>query len=192
MADDGRSLPNAALLETSFLYGANAAFMEDMYARYMENPASVDPSWQAFFRDLADAPDAVRKAADGPSWYRPDLALPRASEATAVLDGNWDALTDTFEKKLQARLPNASIADVQAAARDSVRALMMIRTYRMRGHLAARLDPLNLSERENHEELDPASYGFGPADRDRPIFIDGVLGLDNASVNQMLEILQRT
>jgi 2-oxoglutarate dehydrogenase E1 component len=192
MADDGRSLPNAALLETSFLSGANALFVEEMHRRYVDDPGSVDPSWRAFFDELRDNPDNVRANADGPSWYRPDLAFPRATEATALLDGNWAALTDTFEKKLQARLPRATIQDVQAAARDSVRALMMIRAYRTRGHLAANLDPLGMAEAVSHQELEPASYGFTAADWDRPIFIDGVLGLESASVRQMLDILKRT
>ena len=192
MADDGRSLPNAALLETSFLSGANALFVEEMQARYVNDPNSVDPAWRAFFDDLRDSPDLVMAKVEGPSWYRPDVALPRATEATALLDGNWAALTDTFERKLQARLPRASVQDVQAAARDSVRALMMIRAYRTRGHLAANLDPLGLRETEAHPELDPASYGFTANDWDRPIFIDKVLGLENATVRQMLEILKRT
>jgi 2-oxoglutarate dehydrogenase E1 component len=192
MADDGRSLPNAALLETSFLSGANALFVEEMQARYVDDPNSVDPTWRAFFDDLRDSPDLVRAKVEGPSWYRPDVALPRATEATALLDGNWAALTDTFERKLQARLPKASVQDVQAAARDSVRALMMIRAYRTRGHLAANLDPLGLRDVDAHPELDPASYGFTSQDWDRPIFIDKVLGLENATVRQMLDILKRT
>jgi len=192
MADDGRSLPNAALLETSFLYGANAGFVEEMHARFLDDPASVDPSWRAFFNQLRDAPETVRAAVDGPSWYRPDVARPRATETTALLDGNWPALTTAIETKTRQRLPQASIVDVQSAARDSVRALMMIRAYRTRGHLAAQLDPLGLEQRSAPEELEPASFGFGATDLDRPIFIDGVLGLDTATVNQMVEILKRT
>ena len=192
MADDGRSLPNAVFLETSFLSGANAVFAEEMYARFVDDPNSVEASWRSFFEGLRDSPENVRRAAEGPSWYRPDIALPRATEATALLDGNWAALTDTFEKKLQARLPKATVQDVQAAARDSVRALMMIRAYRARGHLAATLDPLGIEQPTDHPELDPASYGFGQADWDRPIFIDKVLGLENATVRQMVDILRRT
>ena len=75
---------------------------------------------------------------------------------------------------------------------DSVRALMMIRAYRIRGHLAANLDPLNLKEPENHPELDPASYGFSEADVDRPIFLDKVLGLENATIRQIVDILKKT
>jgi 2-oxoglutarate dehydrogenase E1 component len=69
---------------------------------------------------------------------------------------------------------------------------MMIRAYRMRGHLHAKLDPLEIAEREYQPELDPASYGFTEADLDRKIFIDHVLGMEFASVREMLDILERT
>ncbi len=78
------------------------------------------------------------------------------------------------------------------ATRDSVRAIMMIRAYRMRGHLHANLDPLGLDPQKDHEELHPASYGFTEADYDRQIFIDNVLGLENATIREMLAILRRT
>ncbi|MET0181386.1 MAG: 2-oxoglutarate dehydrogenase E1 component, partial [Caulobacterales bacterium] len=192
MADDGRSLPNAALLETSFLYGGNAVFVEQMHAKFLADPASVDPSWRAFFQQVQDNPDDVRHAVEGPSWYRPEVAAPKSTELTALMDGNWGAVEAKMEKKTRERLPQASIVDVQSAARDSVRALMMIRAYRTRGHLAANLDPLGIEQPQFPAELDPANYGFGKQDMDRPIFIDGVLGLENATVNEMLAILNRT
>src|SRR5208282_3125785 len=81
---------------------------------------------------------------------------------------------------------------IRRATRDSVRALMMIRAYRMRGHLHANLDPLGLEPQKDHEELHPATYGFQDSDSDRPIFIDHVLGLEFATVREMLPILRRT
>ncbi len=75
---------------------------------------------------------------------------------------------------------------------DSIRALMIIRAYRIRGHLVADLDPLGMREANNHPELDPKSYGFTDADLDRPIFIDNVLGLQVASMRQIVEIVNRT
>jgi 2-oxoglutarate dehydrogenase E1 component len=192
MADGARSLPNVALLETSFLYGANATFVEEMHERFLNDPASVDPSWRNFFQQLRDDPEAVRQAVRGPSWYRPELAQPQTTETTKLMDGNWGGLNERLERKVAARLPGASTQDVQLAARDSVRALMMIRAYRTRGHLAANLDPLNIESRPPAPELDPANHGFGPNDLDRPIFIDGVLGLQTATVNEMLAILKRT
>ena len=71
---------------------------------------------------------------------------------------------------------------IQRAVLDRIRAIMIIRAYRIRGHLAADLDPLGMTDRGNHPELDPASYGFTEADMDRPIFIDNVLGLEIASM----------
>lgn len=192
MADDARSLPNTALLETSFLYGANATFVEEMHEKFLRDPNSVDPSWRTFFQQLRDDPHAVRAAVQGPSWYRPERAQPKTTETTRLLDGNWAGLQEKLERKAAERLPGASTQDVQSAARDSVRALMMIRAYRTRGHLAANLDPLGIEVREPPAELDPASYGFGADDLDRPIFIDGVLGLETATVNEMLAILKRT
>ncbi len=192
MADDARSLPNAALLETSFLQGANATFVEEMYARFLEDPNAIDPSWRAFFQSIQEKPEAVRAAIEGPSWYRAELAQPKSTETTRLMDGDWAGLTQKLERKVAARLPAASTQDVQKAARDSVRALMMIRAYRTRGHLAATLDPLGMEVRPPAPELDPATHGFGPGDLDRPIFIDGVLGMESATINEMLAILKRT
>jgi 2-oxoglutarate dehydrogenase E1 component len=192
MADDARSLSNTAMLETSFLYGANATFVEEMHAKFLNDPNSVDAGWRAFFERLHDDPGAVRAAVAGPSWYRPELAQPQTTETTKLMDGNWAGLAARLEQKVAARLPGASTQDVQKAARDSVRALMMIRAYRTRGHLAANLDPLGIEVRPPAPDLDPANHGFGPNDMERPIFIDGVLGLQTATVNEMLAILRRT
>ncbi|MGE3304243.1 MAG: 2-oxoglutarate dehydrogenase E1 component, partial [Hyphomonadaceae bacterium] len=163
MADDGRSAPNAALLETSFLYGANAGFVEEMHERYLRDPNSIDPSWRAFFARFADEPEIVAKAVRGPAWAPANGDAPPTPVAAAPLT--------------PAALPAASPETIRESARDSVRALMMIRAFRTRGHLAAQLDPLGVEQRAPQPELDPASYGFGPQDMDRPIFIDHVLGL---------------
>ena len=81
---------------------------------------------------------------------------------------------------------------MRAATTDSLRAVMLIRAYRIRGHLLANLDPLGLEPEEIHPELDPASYGFGEDDWDRPIFIDNVLGLETATLQEIIERLRRT
>ena len=70
---------------------------------------------------------------------------------------------------------------------------MIIRAYRIRGHLAADLDPLGLTRtRRTTRSLTPTSYGFTEADMDRPIFIDKVLGLESATMRQIVEIVKRT
>ena len=81
---------------------------------------------------------------------------------------------------------------IKQAAKDSVRAIMLIRAYRIRGHLIANLDPLDIQKKEEHPELKPETYGFTKKDYDRKIFLDGVLGLQNASLKKIIEILKKT
>jgi len=191
-----RQAANDALARTSFLWGGNAAYVEDLQARYLKDPSSVDPAWKAFFDDLGDEPEAVEKTAEGPSWEKPNWPTPVNGELVSALDGNWGAIEVSLGDKLKARSGAAGAPlteeQIKAATRDSTRALMMIRAYRIRGHLAADLDPLKLEPRPEREELDPASYGFGEKDLDRKIFIDHVLGLEFATVREMLAILKRT
>src|SRR5438132_266114 len=185
---------NAAFARTSFLYGGNADYLENLYARYETDPTSVDAQWQAFFQSLKDERADVMTNARGPSWQRP-YQLAR-SELTSALDGDWreteKALGDKVKARAQAAGVELSATEVQQATRDSIRALMLIRAYRARGHFHANLDPLGLEVLKDEEELDPRSYGFGDADLDRRIFLDRVLGLEFASVRQILAILQRT
>ena len=82
--------------------------------------------------------------------------------------------------------------DVRRATLDSIRALMLIRAYRVRGHLEANLDPLGLKPIEPHPELDPRTYGFGEADMERPIFINNVLGLETATLRQIMQAVRET
>jgi len=185
-----------AFEQTSFLYGGNAQFIEQLYDKFLENPASVDPAWRQFFATLADDKEATRKQLKGPSWARPDWPQVQNGELISALDGNWPAAEAQVGAKIAAKAKEKgqalSIEEVRKATMDSVRALMMIRAYRMRGHLAADLDPLRLREPVPQPELDPKSYGFTEADLDRPIFIDKVLGLEQATIRQMVDILQRT
>ena len=191
-----RQAANEALARTSFLWGGNAAYVEDLQARYLKDPSSVEPDWRAFFKDLGDAPEAVEMTAEGPSWAKPNWPTPVNGELVSALDGNWGAIEVSLGDKLRAKgeAKGAPLTEeqIKAATRDSTRALMMIRAYRIRGHLAADLDPLKLEPRPEREELDPASYGFGEKDLDRKIFIDHVLGLEFATVREMLAILKRT
>jgi 2-oxoglutarate dehydrogenase E1 component len=190
--DGGRSAGNAAMLDTAFLYGGSAAWIEQMQAAYSKNPASVPESWQAFFRDLDDDKGDAQRNADGASWKRGDWPRDLSDEQVAAFDGNWALLEPELEQKIRAGAPAASDADIGQAVKDSIRALMMIRAYRVRGHLAANLDPLGLEDFGNQPELAPESYGFADADMDRQVFIDGYLGLESATVREMLDILRRT
>jgi 2-oxoglutarate dehydrogenase E1 component len=198
MADDaspvgnGRSAGNAEMSNSAFLYGASAVWIEQMQAAYAANPNSVPADWRAFFEELGDGSADATRNADGASWKRSKWSAPANAEETAAFDGNWTMLEPKLESKLKAAKPQASEADIAQNVKDSVRALMMIRAYRMRGHLNAKLDPLGLEDKGHQPELDPKSYGFEAADMDREIFIDGVLGLDHANVRTILDILNRT
>jgi 2-oxoglutarate dehydrogenase E1 component len=194
MADDA-GIINQVLTETSFLYGANAAFVEDLYARWAENPGSVEPSWGAFFATLADQADQVKAAAKDPAWTpRPTPA--QRPDWLSALDGQWPSIAPPWKPRWprpsRARLPGTSAEAVRAATLDSLRAIMMIRAYRMRGHLAANLDPLGLEPKASAPELEPSTYGFAEADYDRPIFLDFVLGLETSTIREILSILRRT
>ena len=195
MADDAnfKDLPrlNEVMAETSFLYGGNAAFVEDLYARYGADPRLVEPSWRAYFDSLHEQTDLVRKSTAEPAWTRKPTPAARPDWLSA-LDGMWPAVEAKVQKAIEARKPQASAEDVRAATLDSVRAIMMIRAYRIRGHLQANLDPLGIEPKKENAELDPASYGFAESDYDRPIFLDYVLGLETSTLREILALVRRT
>ncbi|MGJ8585334.1 MAG: 2-oxoglutarate dehydrogenase E1 component [Marinosulfonomonas sp.] len=188
--------PNDIFRASSFLQGHNAEYVEQLHARYAQDPNAVDEAWQAFFRELGDSDsDATREAA-GPSWARADWPQVPNDDLTAALDGQWAAEPEVAGDKIRAKAAEKGVQvtddAIKRAVLDSIRALMIIRAYRIRGHLVADLDPLDMRETTMHPELDPKSYGFSEADFDRPIFIDNVLGLEVASMRQIIEIVTRT
>ncbi|MGJ8546509.1 MAG: 2-oxoglutarate dehydrogenase E1 component [Sulfitobacter sp.] len=193
--------PNDQLHASSFMQGHNAEYLEQMYARYATDPNAVDESWREFFKAMGDAPADAQAEAAGPSWARADWPPMPGDDLTAALTGEWPTPPPAAElkgagDKIKAKATEKGIevsdAQVRQAVLDSIRALMIIRAYRIRGHLAADLDPLGMRETANQPELDPQSYGFSEADMDRPIFIDNVLGLEIATMRQIVDIVKRT
>jgi 2-oxoglutarate dehydrogenase E1 component len=168
-----------ASISDTFLSGANAPYLVDLYRRYMDDPGSIDPSWASFFADLGDDGRVIADEARGASWGR-----------RVDYDGGNGAGATVLER--EAGRGEASPEEIRAATIDSVRALMLIRSYRVRGHLVAKFDPLGLEGLKYHPELDPKTYGFTEEDYDRPIFLDYVLGLETATLRQIMEILQET
>jgi len=188
---------NELFHSSSFLQGHNAAFVEQLYAKYAENPDAVDASWREYFRSLGEDSLEVKRDAQGPSWARSDWPPVPNDDLTAALDGQWPAEpAKDIRKKVGAKAKAMGVsltdAQMQQAVIDSIRAIMLIRAYRHLGHLAADLDPLGLSGNHDMRELDPKSYGFSDADMDRPVFIDNVLGLQTASVRDIVALLKRT
>ncbi|APZ53467.1 2-oxoglutarate dehydrogenase E1 component [Salipiger abyssi] len=193
--------PNDQFHASSFMQGANAEYLEQMYARYANDPNAVDAAWAEFFNALGDDETSVKKEAQGASWERADWPPSPNDDLTAAITGEWPLPVAPAEakgagKKIadKAAEKGVSLTDdqVKRAVLDSIRALMIIRAHRIRGHLAADLDPLGLHGRDAHPELDPKAYGFTEADMDRPIFIDNVLGLQIASMREIMGVLKRT
>ena len=170
---------NDVFAQTSFLDGANATYLAELYARYEAEPASVSEDWRHFFVNLGDDAKNVIADAEGPSWgawnRAPSWKSGTPAAATAVA-------------------PTGALTQAEAldAARDTLGARMLIRAYRTRGHLIAKLDPLRLIERGAHPELNPETYGFTPADYSRQIYIGGALGFEFANLSQVLAVLEKT
>jgi 2-oxoglutarate dehydrogenase E1 component len=160
--------------EEKLLSGAGAATLAALYRRFKSSPSSLEPEWVNFFSDLDTEATTVLAGLDG--------------GAPSALSGNGAAAV----AQGVAGGADLTAADVRAATLDSIRALMMIRAYRVRGHLEADLDPLGLKKIEPHPELDPMTYGFTEADMDRPIFINKVLGLETATLREIVAICRET
>ncbi|BBK39244.1 2-oxoglutarate dehydrogenase subunit E1 [Allostella sp. ATCC 35155] len=172
--------------QSTFLSGANAPFIAELYERFLEDPSSVEPSWAQFFRGLQDDGAAVARELRGASW------APRSGGIIAHVNGV-AAAASTAAAAGQIRPPIAAGEDAgRKAIQASIRALMLIRAYRVRGHLVAALDPLGIESRPVHADLDPASYGFDEDDLDLPIYIDRVLGRETATLREIVQLLRDT
>ncbi len=165
--------------KTSFLQSLNSSFIDKIYDQYISDPKSVSADWREFFEGLNEDKKIVSKNLTGPSW------APKIKKSNLTKKNDREIL----------KIDENEISDggiVRQAAKDSVRAIMLIRAYRIRGHLQASLDPLEIQTKKDHPELNPEMYGFGKNDYDRKIFLDGVLGLQNASLREIISILKKT
>ncbi len=176
---------------TQFLYSGNQVYVAELYERYLDDPGSVDHRWQDFFAELEDDARGLMTERRGASWSPSDAGVLDQGELE-TLSEQMAAGQQTAAMMHQQPVPVSSGRQVREATLDSLRALMLIRAYRVRGHLQANLDPLGLDEREEHPELDPEAYGFKEKDLDRPIFINYVLGLESATLRDIMKILEQT
>ena len=176
-------------MDESFLSGANATFIAELHKLWIDNPDQIDSKWGDWFATMSDlntdgvGHDLGHDLEQTPPWGRPPSKVIGAHDHEASIKAVAKGIAGN--RDLMAR-------DVRSATLDSLRAIMLIRAYRIRGHLLAQLDPLDLQEEDLHPELDPASYGFGEDDYDRPIFINKVLGLETATLREILSILKQT
>ncbi len=168
--------------------GANAAFLGEQYARWATDHNAVDPTFAELFGALNDDARAVLEEATGASWA-PHYVEPSGPEHGATPE---PAVPSRPQARPQSDAAALSQDQIRATIIASLRALMLIRSYRVRGHLEARLDPLGLVVPPSHPELDPRTYGFTDADLDKPIFIDNVLGRETATLREIVQILRDT
>ncbi len=161
------------------------AFIETLYARYKVSPDDVEPGWRGFFEGLEGSDQ-------GPSWQQANWPLTATDDLTAALDPS-QMEPAAKPAKATAPMPAAapSTSDVTSAAADSIRAMMLIRTYRVRGHLAAKLDPLGITKQELPADLTPEYHGFSGADLDKPVYLGGALGMQWGTVREIVAVLQK-
>ena len=170
------SKDNNVFKKTSFLAGNNSSFIEELYSDYLTNPDTLPEGWKSFFDGLKDNEELIAKNLLGPSWS------PRK------IKKSFKTKSVKYKESKSTEGPELT----EQGTKDSVRAIMLVRAYRIRGHLISNLDPLNIQERKEHLELKPETYGFYKNDYDRKIFLDGVLGLQNATLREILKILKKT
>ena len=163
-------------MNDSFLNSANAPYVAELYFKYTQNPKSIDESWKSFFSSLNENELSIISDFGGPEWKKRD---------TSVIDDI------SFDKVVRSSIA-VDFNSFKTSTLDSIRALRLIRAYRINGHLIANLDPLNLHKKNYHPELDYKSYGFSESDLDREIFIDGSLGLETATLKEIIQILNKT
>ena len=160
-----------------YLFGSNTVFVEELYQRYQQDPSSVDASWREFFAALGNDEKIFY-----PSW------APKTHKVIGIADAA-AAAKPAGDKGGKAAV--APVVDARAI-QDSISAQRIIHAYRVRGHLLANLDPLQQEPVKYHPELDAKTYGFSDDDMDRKIELNGTLGLEKATMREILTLLKQT
>jgi len=167
------SSKNLEFEKTAFLSKSNSAFIEEMYVKFINNDPNLPDSWKEYFKEIGDEADIVLKEINGPSWSpSPKKAL--------IKKGKKDYKENNSISELEIMKSNAN----------SIKAVAMIRSYRQRGHLIAKLDPLGLLKADYLDELHPESYGFKKEDYQKRIFLDGVTNKKESNIKEILEFLR--
>ena len=153
--------------KTAFLSKSNSAFIEEMYLKFVNNDPALPDSWREYFGEIGDEFDVIINEINGPSWSPSKKVSINKSKNQYTENEN----SNGFE-------------EVKSNS-NSIKAVAMIRSYRQRGHLIAKLDPLGLMESEYLEELHPESYGFKKEDYQKKIFLDGVINKQHSNVTEL-------
>jgi 2-oxoglutarate dehydrogenase E1 component len=171
---------NLEFEKTSFLTKSNSAFLEQMYLKYINKDLDLPSSWKNYFDDLGDELDLVVNEIKGPSWapIKKQINIVEKKPKKEV-HSNGPVRNVISENNLQNNI-------------DSIKAVELIRAYRLRGHLLAKLDPLGLKKTEYLEELHPEYYGFKKSDYKREIFLNGVTNKKYSNISEILTFLNKT
>jgi 2-oxoglutarate dehydrogenase E1 component len=167
------SSKNLEYEKTAFLSKSNSAFIEEMYMKFVNNDPNLPDSWREYFDEIGDEADVIIKEINGPSWSpAPKQVLNKVKQKD-------------FQNNLSSNAPQ-----IKKSNANSIKAVALIRSYRQRGHLIAKLDPLNLLKADYLDELHPEAYGFKKEDYDKKIFLDGVTNKQESSIREILGFLK--
>ncbi len=179
------SSKNLEYEKTSFLSKSNSAFIEQMYLKFINKESDLPESWEKYFEGMGEELDVIAKEINGPSW---SIAKKRVDidEIQKRIEKN-DTTLSSKENVLE-----INQKDFIKSNSNSIKAVALIRSYRQRGHLIAKLDPLNMLKSEYLDELHPESYGFKKEDYNKKIYLDGVINKQYSNVREILNFLKKT
>ncbi len=169
----------------SFLNKSNSAFIEQMYLKFINKDLDLPDSWKDYFEEIGDELNIIAKEINGPSWS------PKKNKIDI------DELQKKIDKKeINFNKVNVNTDSISASSsksnEDSIKAVSMIRSYRQRGHLIAKLDPLELLESDYLDELHPESFGFKKKDYKKNIYLGGIINKQNSNIKEILDFLKKT
>ena len=178
---------NTIFDKTSFLEGSNSAFIEKLYLKYVSSPETIPESWKQFFDGLNEDQKIILTEIQGPSWS------PKKNDISKIIDRAKISAKDDFTKKeLLSKGDLVTRDGYEKEKEQSVKAIALIRAFRIRGHLQARLDPLEMMERKHLQELDPADHGFKKEDYNKKIYIGEYMDREYATISELLSFLRKT
>ena len=177
------SSKNLEYKKTSFLNKTNSAFIEEMYVRFLNQDPNLADSWKDYFEGIQDEAEVILNDINGPSW-KPEGVRINSNNIEKIIEKNGNASKDVSDK--------FNFQVVANSNKESISAVALIRAYRLRGHLLAKLDPLEMMTTEYLDELHPEYYGFDKKNYDKKIELNGVINREKASVREILQFLKKT
>lgn len=179
--------------QNNFLYGTNADYIENLYAQYQKDPTSVNKEWGDFFANLHEEKDLVLQNAAGASWQKENWPIAQNNIMIAALDGNWANVENLGSEKLQKKSNTSNDAvNIHKNTQLLAKVLKLIDAYRRYGHLKANIDPLGIKKVQGYySQLELENFGLTQEDLEKEVFVDGIFGLETATLNQILNILQQ-